>query len=77
MQSHKKVGHVIVHLSVVQIRNAKPETRIFHERLNTWMGIQDESGSLLPLLCVGNHEVHMASRDFPNLFAGPGVYVGS
>jgi len=40
-ESNNEVGHVVVHLAIVQVRNCEPEAFVLDERLNIRMRIDE------------------------------------
>ena len=53
LESNDEVRHVVVRLTVVQIRNGEPEPRILDERVDSRVRVNVVRGFLLPFLRIG------------------------
>ena len=70
-----KIRHVVVRLTVVEIRNRETQAGVLHERVNDPMRVDVIGRLLFPSFRIGDDVVEVAVHDFANIFAGPIVDV--
>ena len=70
-QADDEVGHIVVHLAVVQIENSETESGVLGEGHRCRMGIDVICGGLLPFIRIGGMDVPAFLPLFP-----PAVRIG-
>ena len=75
LQPDEEIRHVVVGLTVVQIRNPETQASVLHKSVYHRMRVDVIRRLLLPFLRIGDDVVQVTANNFADVLAGPVVDV--